>query len=181
MTRRHGSPQEKDSLPFCSPEALAPSREPRRPRACKGFRSHRERRRSQRPFLKNDRRKGTKRFAKLDLLIHRRLHGRASRIAENTAAPEGPRSKLHPPLEPPHHPLIGNQFSDLVAEGGFVGERAEDGSQRAQFRSISSSLKANPRKEPCWVSRGSTWRGFSRAGAEKSGAPRAPPASPAAG
>jgi hypothetical protein len=46
----------------------------------------------------------------LDLLVHHRLHGRAPRVAENAAAAQCSRTKLHASIEPADNLLRGQQI-----------------------------------------------------------------------
>src|SRR6185503_18070754 len=51
-------------------------------------------------FAQHARRKWPESFAKLDLDVHVRLHARIAWVAEDTAATERARAKLHPAVEP---------------------------------------------------------------------------------
>src|SRR5262249_22846691 len=55
------------------------------------------------------RREGPERFAELDLLIHRRLHGLGASIAKDAARAQRPRTELHPSLEPADYVLLVDQ------------------------------------------------------------------------
>ncbi len=70
-----------------------------------------------RDLLAQDRRrKGTERFAKLDLQVQHRLHLGRSRVGDNRAAAERARTELHASLQQADHLLVGQQRGDLVGE-----------------------------------------------------------------
>ena len=64
------------------------------------------------------RREGPKTFAELDLQVHRFLHFRRTRIADDGAPAQRSRAEFHPSLKPSDDLVARDQVSDAV--GDFV-------------------------------------------------------------
>ena len=67
-------------------------------------------------------RKRPKRLPELDLQVHDRLHLGAACVAENAARAQRPRPKLHAPLEPTDHFLVGDEIRNSVRQRVIVAE-----------------------------------------------------------
>src|SRR5262249_13642367 len=81
----------------------------------------------------HDRRERPKALAELDLHVERGLHAWRARIAENGPCPQRARSKLHPPLEPTDHLLLGQELGDMLHQAALIFEalmRSLDASQK---------------------------------------------------
>src|SRR6185312_3484689 len=60
-------------------------------------------------FAQDARGERTEGLAELDLEVHRRLHRRRARVAEDAARPERARAELHAPLEPADDAAFGEE------------------------------------------------------------------------
>ena len=60
------------------------------------------------------RRERTEALTELDLEVHGRLGGWIPRIPEDAPGSQGPRTELHPTVEPAHDPAIGQVLRDLL-------------------------------------------------------------------
>ena len=98
-------------------------------------------------------------LAELDLEVHRRLHGRRARVAQDAARAQGPRAELHPALEPADDLAVGQQAGDVVEQLGLVVEPpARTAPCAARDRSTSSVVKLGPEEAPLLGSRGRSGR-----------------------
>lgn len=59
-------------------------------------------------------------FPKLDLQIYALPIFHFPRIGKDAPVSQGPRTKFHPPLEPTHDVLLGDEFGDQTGKLGFV-------------------------------------------------------------
>ena len=103
--------------------------------------------------LQHTRRERPEALAELDLEVHRRLHLRRPRIAEDAARAERARPELHPALEPADDLLRFQQIGDARRRVGVA--RRRDGTSRRRGRGTRRSRSdenAGPRKLPCWRS-----------------------------
>src|SRR5262245_49686209 len=63
-------------------------------------------------LTQHGRREGTKGLAELDLEVHRALHGRRARIADDTPGTKRSRAELHTALEPADDVVLRDQRGD---------------------------------------------------------------------
>ena len=123
-------------------------------------------------------------LAELDLQVHRRLHRRRARVAEDAAGAERARAELHPALEPADDLAVGQQLGDVrraarprrrtrwYVRADAVEERGD--LVRREARAEEAALLASRGRRRV--------RGLSSSWCQtNSAAPSAPPASPAAG
>ena len=128
------------------------------------------------------RRERAERLAELDLQVHRRLHRRRARVAEDAARAERARAELHAPLEPADDAAVGEQLGASRAARSSSGSIGHALGLQERLDVVVAELGPEVgRRHGVACRRAIARLCRARRTTRCSAAPTAPPASPAAG
>ena len=98
--------------------------------------------------LQHARRERPKALPELDLQVHRRLHFRRARIADDAAGSERARAKLHPALEPADDLAGDKQVGDEIHQITLVSHTAVDRARSIEDAADFAGRESRPEEAP---------------------------------